>query len=292
MARLKDTILGNSGFAKGGGNANGVVDITKMQAGQNGYQPQLDGYINNTAYVRKNINAVLVEAPTGFEFLPEPELWRAALKNMVELFPNTIEGLTSTLTVESVEEAVGGAGEIQETPSNVTRERSNPSFGLTEKYGRPFNKLLNGWITNLIMDPNTKVPNIMANNDNVPRDILPDFYSMTVLFFEADPTGTRVVKAWLTTNMYPRTDGETIGSRDLTAGGETSNYSIEFGGITQVGAGVDKFAQRYLDEMLREGVNPNRKPADYASDVSEDVKAADAGLVPQTERDIVTAEPM
>lgn len=288
MARLKDTILGNNAFGKSDVNNKGILDVSQLSGGQNGYNVQLDGYVSNAAYIRRNVIAILVEAPAGFNDLPESSKWIATLKSLVELYPNSIEGLSSTLTVSSAEEAVGGAGEMQQTPSNVERARSTPSFTWTEKYGKPINKFLKGWITNLIMDPNTKVPNIMTRGANGPTDILPDYYSMTVLFVEPDPTSTRVVEAWLTTNMYPVTDGETIGARDLTAGGDLTTYSVEFTGLTQVGAGVTALAQEYLDRMNRSGMNPYDKKA-FVEAIQPNIESSISGLADTLERDAAEA---
>ena len=274
MARLSETIL-SEGSAFAEKDKRPMVDISQERSGQQGFQTDFTGYVSNAAYVRRNLIAVLVEAPRGFQDLPNSDKWIATLKSMVELHANSIEGLQSTLTVDFVENPVGGAGEIQEDVSNVTRARSTPTFTWTEKYGKPINAFLTGWITNLIMDPVTKVPNVVTR-DNVegPSDVLPDYTGCTILFFEPDPTHSRVVHAWLCTNMHPKTAGEVVASRDLTAAGESVNYSVEFTSLTQEGVGVVRLAQRYLDQMNMSGVNPNIKPA-FVEDIEADVRAAD-----------------
>lgn len=246
-----------------------MVDTSEPTAGQQGPYTNFEGYVSNSAYVRRNVIAVLIEAPRGFDDLPDPDKWRKTLKALVELQADSIAGLTSTLTVENVENAVGGAGEMQEDSSNVTRERTVPTFTWTEKYGKPINAFLTGWITELIMDPITKVPGVVtrALQDEGPSggkltgDLLPDYTSMTVLFFEPDPTHTRVIHAWLSTNMRPKTAGEVVGSRDLTAAGESSQYDVEFTALTQEGYGVRLYAQKVLDEMNENAINPNTMPA-------------------------------
>src|SRR5690606_36297030 len=111
-----------------------------------------------------------------------------------------------------------------------------------------------------LMDPLSKYPAINAVVEDLP-DWLPDMQSMTVLFFEPDPTHTRVVNAWLTTNMQPKSDGPNEGRKDLTAPGDLLTLSIEFTGVTQSNYGVRLFAQRLLDEMNMTGMNPNTIPA-------------------------------
>jgi len=55
------------------------------------------------------------------------------------------------------EEAVGGAGEMQETASNVTRERSEPVFNWTEKVSDVFKVILKE--CKMLEDISTYIPN-------------------------------------------------------------------------------------------------------------------------------------
>ncbi len=278
MARLTKTLLPeNAAFAEG--HTDRMVNLAV--GGQNGFLPDPKSYVSNAAYVQRNLIAILLEAPRGFKDLPNPEVWTATLKNLVELHAQSIEGLTSTLTVEYVENAIGGAGEMQEDISNVTRARSVPVFNWPEKYGMAINTFLNGWIVNLIGDPETKVPRVMNitkdTPDSAPIDLLPDYTGMSVLFIEPNPTHTKVVSAWLSTNMMPKSSGECTGKRDLTAGGEQLSHSIEFTAITQVGAGVDAIGQAFLDRMNLTGVNPNNIPA-FVSALTADVSDTGNGF--------------
>jgi len=283
--RLTHHIVGDDGYAEKHMDANGMVDISLLQVGQNGFRTDFEGFVNNSSYMRRNIIAVLVEAPRGFQHLPNPNLWVATLKSLIELHAQKVEGLTSTLKVDYSEVAVGGAGEMQQDIKNVTRERSEPSFTWIEKYGKPINAFFTGWITQLMMDPITKVPNIMTRGDKSkrPTDILPDYTSMTVMFIEPDPTHTRVVQAWLSTNMMPDQAGEVVGSRDLTSPADTTEYTIKFTALTQDGLGVQLMAQRYLDEMNMSAVNPNLAPS-FVSSIEADIKALNSGYQDQLDR--------
>lgn len=281
MSRLSNTILGDKGYGIGRGTP--MVDL--VNGGQFGQQVDFPAYVSNSQYVRRNLIARLIEAPRGFEYLPDPDKFRAALKALVELHPKSIEGFNSQLTVETQEQQFGGAGEAQEAVSNVTRARSNPSFGYVEKYGRPITTFFDSWITELLMDPITKTPNIITRPENAGRltqiDLLPDFIGMTVLFFEPDPTFTRVDKAYLCTNMFPKSGAPVEARRDLTSGGEQVEFNIEFTAITQVGNGVNQFAQQLLDQMNLSGTNPNLRPA-FLDRISSDVTAVeDTGYAEQ-----------
>lgn len=277
MSRHKDSILGSTrAYAQ----QQTAPMVNLALGGQNGYTTDFRFFHSNAPYVRRNLIAKLIEAPRGFTYLQNADDYVAALKALVEMHAQTWEGLNRTLTVNSVEVAVGGAQEVQQTPSNVVRARSEPSMTVPDKYGLPVQALLEGWITNLIGDPDTKVPGIALQGGNIPTDLLPDIYSMTMLFFEPDPTFTKVQKAWLVGNMYPTTGGENTGRRDKTADGEELVHTIQWTGMQQVGLAVNQFAQKYFDAMNKTGTNPNLKPA-FVDAIDADVLKAQYGYTEQ-----------
>lgn len=281
MARHKDTILTGKAYAIG--QQAPMVDVALKEGAQQGPAgPNYAGYISNSRYIKRNIIAILVEAPRGFTYLPNSEDFIAALKAMVELHATTIEGLNSTLTVEFNDTLLGGGGEMLEDVLNVTRERSVPVFTWPEKYGRPIQLILETWIEQLMMDPDTKYPGIISEGNVAITDILPDFNAMTVMFIEPDPTHTKAEKAWLCTNMKPKSAGDNTGRREVGTGGEAVEHAIEFTAITQVGRGVLEWAQELLSEMNLTGMNPNRREA-FLDKITEDVKKPDSGYDGQLE---------
>lgn len=283
MARLTNTLLTDA-FS----DTRKAPMLDLSQGGQNGFQTDFSSYVSNTAYVKRNLKAFLMEAPEGFQDTANPSKWVATLKSLVELHPKSIEGLAGGLTVEVVENAAGGGGEMQEDPSNVTRARSVPVFVWTERYNKPIHAFLKNWIELFLMDPITKVPVIMQTGTTKPSDILPDYYSMTVMFVEADPTDTKVVDAWLCTNMYPKSDGTVEGRRELSAAMEGVDHSIEFTALTQKGKGVNTLAQSLLDSITTTPVNPNARPA-FISAITADVTAANNGYKEQMAADVTAA---
>lgn len=272
MTRLAGTLLQKKGFALQ--SEAPVVDL--RQGAQMGPSTDFTSYISNTPYVRRNLIALLIEAPVGFQDLDNPDVYVGTLKSLVEVQAQSITGLNSQLELSFEEVPVGGAGEVQETVSDSKRTRSQPTFTWAEKYGKPISKFLRHWITMLIMDPQTKYPAVLARKGRALTDILPDYNSMTVLFIEPDPTGTKVLEAWLCTNMQPRNTGPIEGSRDLTAPGQKVELSIEFTSITQVGEGVNLFAQRQLDALHLGGMNPNQHKA-FINAVDANVRATYQG---------------
>ena len=223
-----------------------------------------------------------MEAPRFFQYLSNPDKWRDALRAMVELHPRTIEGLNSTLTVDVDSTPVGGAGEIQQEFTNVTRARSEPSFTWDEKYGRPFGTMLENWITQGMMDPATKVANIGTLAGQRPNDMLPDQYAMTMLFIEPDPMHRHVLKAWLITNMFPQGTGDITGRRDITSPLPLQQINVTFSALTQVGAGVNAVAQAVLDGINITNANPNLRAA-FIQEIAPDVMATRNGYGVQTQ---------
>lgn len=273
MSRLRDAILAeNTAYATG--RSTTMVDV--QYGGMQGFSPDLTEWVSNQSYIRKNLFALLLEAPKGFQYLPNPDSWVGTLRALVELHPLSITGLQAGLEVEVTENAVGGAGEMHQDFTDVKRARSNPVFRWNEKYGMPIATFLEGWITYLMMDPASKFANVVTLSGRKPTDMLADNYAMTVIFIEPDAVHGKPIKAWLCTNMWPQSTGEIIGSRELTAAGEATTYDINFTALTQYGAGVLLLAERLMAGINITGANPYQRPA-FIDEIDADVLAARKG---------------
>lgn len=272
MSRLANALL-TGAFASN--STSPMLDL--RLGGQNGYSPQLTAWVSNQAYVQRNMTALVIEAPVGFQYMPDPGFWVGAFKALIELHPKSITGFARGLETEWVENAVGGGGEMQQDFTNVTRARTVPNFTFIEKYGRPIQTFLEEWITQLMADPETKIANITTLPGVRPTDMLADMYTGTALFFEADPSNTTVLKAWLTTNMAPKTTGDITGKRELSAAMESGEFSVEFTGISQSSLGVRLFAQALLDSINFTNANPNLAPA-FVQAIDPNVLAANTPL--------------
>jgi hypothetical protein len=270
--RYSDAILENRAYAA----YETVPMIDLRHGGQFGPMTDVGGYVSSSAYIQKPLVAVLLAAPLGFNDLDNPDVYIRTLKALVELQGKSISGLNATLTAEFQSNPFGGAGEVQEDISNVTRAASTPTWVWTERQGKPVRALLSNWMTGIMMDPITKYPTVISNGRSGPTDMLPDYTGMTVLFYEPDPVHKKVVEAWLCTNMMPKSGGEITGERDLTAGGQGKDYTIEFTAITQHGYGPKRLAQTILDRYNLAGMNPNLQQP-FITDITADVKAADKG---------------
>lgn len=272
MGRIANALLAND-QSYAAGSQNPMLDL--QYGGMNGWSPNLAEWVSNTGYVRRNIVALVMEAPRGFKLLPQGDSYVKTFRALVELHAQSITGLNDTLTVDVAETPVGGAGQRHQDPINVVAEVSNVTMRIPEKYGLPVNTFFSSWIRNLIMDENSKFASI-ATYGNAPADMLADMFAATILFFEPDPTHTKVTKAWLGTNMFPLTSGEYTGQRDLTAAMEVPTYDINWSGVFQTGVGVKQFAQQILSGISITGANPYARPA-FISGIDADVAAATKG---------------
>lgn len=280
MSRLSDTFLASgSAFAKGVSAP--VVDL--RNGGQMAYAPDLTSWVSNQAYVGRNIIPLLLEAPTAFQNLPNPDVWVGTFRSLVEQRALSITGLNQELTVDTSDaNPVGGGGQVQEEFTNVTMARSTPTFRWNEAYNMAIYRFISGWIRYCMMDPESKVALVNTIAGNAVPDMLADRYSATMAFIEPDPTHTKVVRSWLCTNMFPKRTGELAGKRELTAALEIGTYDIEFTALTQQGLGVDQMCQQLLNAINITNANPYNKQA-FIQAVSADVLATAQGYAKNVE---------
>ena len=262
----------------------GTPTVNLLRGGQWGHLPIIgakDGndykhaWMADQAYVRRDVIPIVLQVPKGFELLPNGDYFKKACVALFEKHARTIEGLDSSLTVNTAEHELGIEGGKYQEPVNVTVAESNVTITLTEKYGQAIKNFLDVWIRYLIMDPQTKSPLIAQylKDDNKKLKVngielnnnvwSTEYYTMTVLFIEPDILNARVVNAWLVSNMFPKSVPNIIGKRDKKADKEIEDLSIEFGGFAlhSRNANIRKLAQDILDKLkLYQLTNDNILP--------------------------------
>lgn len=272
MARSTNSLLGQKAFARSANQP--MIDITS--GGQFGYAPNIAQYTSNAAYVRKNVFPIVLEAPGFFQLMPDPQKWVQSLKVLIENRSITIEGLNRTLKPEFDDHQVGGGGEIQQEVVDVKRTRSEPVHTFIEMYGAPITTFINYWIQYGMMDPETKYALVGTLSGEKPDDLLPDWFTATILYIEPDPLMRKVVKSWVCTNMMPMEGVEDIGKKDPTSPSEILKITMPFTAITQSGAGVNTFAQKIMDSIKIINANPYER-ASFIQNISSDLQAIKEG---------------
>lgn len=283
MSRLSDAIL-TQGSAY---SPLGIPTNDLTYGGMNGWTPNLNQWVSNQAHVSRNLKAVLLTPPKFIGLMSNPDKWHAALKNFVETHPISIEGFNGELKPEFDEHPVGGAGEVQQELVDMKRARSEPVFSYRDKYGRPIQRFLEMWMLYGMMDPETKVAMIrtLANvNQTTPGDWLADWYTMTCMFYETDPTEWYVDKCWITANMMPMEMGSVTSKRDLTTAGEISTLSIPFTGLSAFNAGTIQYAQNYHRALMMSNANPMLRQQGLVDGIDPTIAASAGGFKYTVER--------
>lgn len=276
MTRPTGTIL-TAGTAYGLGANAPMIDLTI--GGQMGWAPDYASFTSNQAYVRRHLIPILIQAPSLFQYFPNPDKWVSALRALIETQWLNVEGLARGLTASFTENPFGGSGQTQQDLTNMKRAESRPKHTYLERHGRPIQRFLETWMTYAGMDPDTKFPTVTTLQSfqsafaNGAPDFLADQTTCSVLYIEPDPYGRKVQQSWLCFNMFPESTGDIVGSADRTQDMQTLNVDVQFTALHQVGAGVDAFAQQILNTINYAGANPMMKQA-MIDQISADVKAA------------------
>jgi len=262
----------NGGYAPG---------IDASARGQQGAMRDPSSFESSARYVKQRIIPVLVEAPPAMRYMDDYEKRVAVLKSLIEDRAISITGLNSTITWEFGETVEGNSGEMRETVTNATIERSVPAFSWPEIYGKQVNRFWEQLGKALLHDPDLGRAGIISTeayqNDPNKLPLLESQVSFTVLFIEPNPSLDGVVNAWLCSNMMPKTGGENTGSRVMGEALESPQTDIEFTAITERGNSVRAMAQDYLDNLNKLGLNPDALPT-FIEEISADVAAADNGF--------------
>lgn len=274
MAVLKDRLI-NPAFAT----MSSAPMVNAFIGGQMGPLINQGTYVQNASHIRRgNIIVRVVEFPEWVNYMPNPAVFREAIKTFFEVHTK-VEGLNKALTVDFADVAVGGAGHRQYDLTKVNEAQSDIVHSCQDKYGLVYKTMLDFWIRYGMEDPIAKRPLVSLISDQV-KDALPSLYCATVLYIEPDPLHRAVLNAYLATNMAPRLNGPDEARKDLEAAGELSEMSIGFTSLQQTDYGVKKWAQEELDKLNRTGLNPMTRKA-FITEIDADVKATAGGYYEQ-----------
>lgn len=244
--------------------------------GQQGWLADMSSFPSSTDYVKMPLIVKVVRAPFGLTRMgPEYVL---AYKNLIETMMQSWSGFNRTLSVSSNETQTGHAGESFQTPTRVSRQRSQITSTIVEKDRRPVIRFLEDYVRYTIGDPEVGYPLISAMDDSV-VDRLADVYAGIIIAYEPDKTFRFVENSYLVTNFYPNNDiGENTSSRQLQQDGEVPTYSLSWAGFQKVGSEVDRLAQSFIDMHRIAGIDPQRTN-EIASSIDQHISSiTDSGF--------------
>jgi len=273
MSKLTDSILAAKTAYAGHGP---VMDLT--HGGQGGQTAAIGRLVNGTAYgewisnqayVRQNIIPVVLDYPRGLDSLPESQKLIDTYNAMMTLHPETIEGLSSGLSVDFDQHSVGPT-EQQDEITRVTRAVSSVTNTYKEKAGKAITHFGDFLIRYLYSDPDVEKPLISNISGFQPEGAMytPEYFSGTHLYIEPDILQRRVVDAWLVTNVMIKGTGDRTGKRDIHSARGTQDISWELTGITMNNEAVLALAETILAKMTVLGTNPEIDMTVPANDLS------------------------
>ncbi len=273
MKRPSNIFLGDAGFAKG----SQVPLLNLSHGGQHGFTPDYRTLSASIPYVRRHMQVRLLSAPAGFARLgADARIHEAFLKALLETYPKAVEGITSTLSADFQGTPVGGSGEEFEVATDTKIAKTAPVFNYDEVGNKVIQPYFEWWHKTFRQNPWTKHPEIVHLVSDT-SNYMEDEAGATVLFYETDITCKRIVDAWLSVNVSPKTFGQREAKRELTSAQELLSLSIEMTAITLSNQVVRALAQTLLDETNLFGFDPNRLPVNNAT-VAAGIKAATGGF--------------
>lgn len=270
IANLKTTGAYGQGVHTGGA---GVLNLAVP--GQQGYLAEMASFPSSTDYVKMPLIVKVVRAPYGLTVMG-PEYVRA-WKNLIETMMQSWSGFNRTLSISSNETQTGHAGEVFQTPTRVSRQRSQITSTIVEKDRRPVIRFLEDYTRYCIGDPEVGYPLVSAMNDSV-VDRLADVYAGIIIAYEPDKTFRFVENSYLITNFYLNGDvGENTSQRQLQQDGEVPTYSLSWAGFQKVGSAADDLAQSFIDLHRISGIDPQRTN-EIANRIDAQIASIDTGF--------------
>ena len=265
----------------------GDTTLDLRYGGNYGYSPRIDQWLNNKAYIPRDLVPLVITSPRMFELDGNGPQWTQTLKAFIELHCKKIEGYKATLTVNTASQQV--RDEVQQDPTRGVRDRSDPVFSAVEKEGNPIQKFLEWWITYGILDPDSG--RILASSlPKAPSDWLADWYTMSLLVFDPDTMFRHVRRAWVSVNMFPLTTGDIIGEKDPDNDKSILELSIGFSALTVTNEGTRQFAERIVKSIsIKHALPANQKFWKNKQDDNINVQEGDVGYAAGV-KDVVDAQ--
>ena len=289
--RLTNALVGNKLQNVNHGELANTTDLTLGAMG--GHLPNFQEFIAQTGYTPRNIRALLLEEPRGYTHLPDRVNRTRVLKSLIEVQANQITGLVRGLTVESSERQISQAGHMFADRTRVTQAQPNVNYTFTERHNAGISKFIMSDIRLLHGDPLTQRPGIfdIVPAGSITTEVLADFATSTVLFYEPDVTGTKVVWAWLAANFFFETSTELESQFDISASLDVPTLSVSTKAFYDQEEGTQRMAQALLTRLIVPSYlngGPNSRPA-FVNGVNAALTAAERGYIEDIKKEAARA---
>lgn len=241
------------------------VSMNPQYGGQFGWTPNYKQFLSKQAHVRRHVVPVMLAAPKFVDFTGNPDLWRKMLKMIMEVHPESIEGLNATLEVSTDTHNFGGGGQLFHEAVDSKMTQSEIVKNYTDTYGYGLSRTLQYWIDYAILNAEAKAALVSTlsptQTSKLPAAWTADYYSAIMMYYEPDPLHRRVQRAWLVGNMWPTSSGDITGKSDKANAMEIAKLSIKFTGFTQHTDGVTRLAQEFVNTLRFTNADPWKQPA-------------------------------
>lgn len=258
---------------------------------QTGQMPDYVYWANAGKLVRPRLIPVLMQEPTGMQYMPAGADRIQFLKAMIESLPKSITGLDRGRQVNFVSTPVSQNGDQMEDPSQTLRNRTVPSIVWDELKGKPITNTIDDWISYLMMDSELQHPLVISQSAyqsaGAPA-ITPDFRAAVVMFYEPNEEMTGVNTAFLCANFMPKGFTDTLA---MTVGEAAVGLeqTVEFTAYTMDNGTVIDYAETHLSSITKTGLQPRAltgfttaRSANVDDDVAAIGIASDASTVAST----------
>lgn len=277
FASTTDQVTKQAYADKLAGGANHKI-VSLQNRFQNGYLTDLTFMPSSTDFTNNPLIIKVLRAPTGFSLMPNGDLYIQAYVNLIESMMQTWDGFNRTLNVAVAETDLGKNNEVFQTPTRVSRARSNITSTAVEKDGMPIWRFADDMTRILIQDPDVGHPLLTGITDQA-VDRLADMYSGDIIAYQPDKTFQFVNQAWMITNFFMYNDiGENTASRQPRQEAGTRTHNFTWSGIQKVGYAVDALAQSFMDSARVTGIDPTFQPNFIGGMKADVAKVATAAI--------------
>lgn len=283
--RLNNVMNGNTFSTHGEGQAP-RQDLSI--GGMGGFSPDWQQIVGQSGYRPRDIIPILMEAPVGYKYFPDPQRRFNTLKSLVETQFQSVQGLTHGATNEYSEIQVGRSGQLIHDVNRTIITQPEVTFNYRERANAAIHRFFYEETTLLGFDPHTQqigiVPYIQDTSTIASEAAQNTFGSSVVLYILPDVTRTKVVWAWLALNVTFETSGELESQADVTAALDVPELAIPTKATYDQSEGTRVLAQRMLDNMPYFNAGPNQRPA-FVQNVAANLTADDKGYVEELRKE-------
>lgn len=227
--------------------------------GQFGYAANLSELVSTTPYIAKDIIVNITRYPGMYDLMPDGDLRKETLKQLVEVHTESITGFDRTITLGTSDVVISASG-AKIRPVNESRiNHSDLTLNYAMDFqGEPIKAFWSEFIRIGIWDPYLQRPAIstLELEEDLPGDWTLDMYTWDMVCYEPDVHFKYAHKAWEIWGCHPLTGGDDKGAKDPLNAKSVDKMAFPITGIDISNNGTKQIAQAIMDKVKIVGANP------------------------------------